>query len=86
MCGIRKGGMMGSLGLPKLSSGAKISGASDCLPHLLVFRSIAKAVALWDVLVLFLSCPSGSCRSCRDGNPHSVKSLVRFKLESSSNS
>ncbi len=44
-------------------------------------------MVLWDVLVLFLSCPSGSCRSCRDGgNLHSVKSLVRFKLESSSNS
>lgn len=55
----RGGGAMGSLGLPKLNSGARISGTSNCLAHCLVFRSVEKAVALWDVLVLFLSVPQG---------------------------
>lgn len=49
---------MGSLGLPKLNSGARITGANDCLVRL-VFRSMEKAVALWDMLVLFLSAPKG---------------------------
>lgn len=55
----KRGGAMGSLGLPKLNSGARISGTSNCLAHRLVFRSVEKAVALWDVLVLFLSVPQG---------------------------
>lgn len=30
-----------------------------CLAHRLVFRCMKKAVALWDMLVLFLSAPQG---------------------------
>lgn len=50
---------MGSLGLPKLNSGARITGGKRLFSSSPCVRSMEKAVALWDMLVLFLSAPQG---------------------------